>query len=145
MRLNGKYDDFDLNRVRLYTDLWYEDRFRFYLEYLDAVSFYEELPPRSIDEDRSDFLQLLADIKLAEPCGGPLYLRIGRQELYYGSERLMSSPDWSNVRRTFEGAKLFWKGESWDVDALWARPVPARQPTPAICDTRNRVRQIKSA
>ncbi len=123
MRLRGEDNDFDLNRVRLYSDLWYGKDLRLYVEYLDAVSFGEEVAPRPTDEDRSDFLQMFADLNLTDACGQPLYLRVGREEMSYGSERLISSPDWSNVRRAYEGATLFSKGKEWDVDVFCVQPI----------------------
>src|SRR5262249_14816356 len=53
----------------------------------------------------------------------PVYIRGGRQELLYGSERLISPLDWANTRRTFQGVKGFWHSEKLDVDAFWVQPV----------------------
>ena len=52
-------------------------------------------------------LNLFADIKLGQFLNGPAYLRVGRQELLYGSQRLISTLDWVNTRRTFQGIKGF--------------------------------------
>jgi hypothetical protein len=122
-RLNGKDNRYDLIRTRVYADLWYQDRFRVYVEYLDAQSFNQDLPPLATDIDRSDLLNAFVDIKVAELDDHPVYTRIGRQEMLYGSQRLISSPDFTNVRRTFEGAKLFWHSDKIDVDGFWVRPV----------------------
>jgi len=48
---------------------------------------------------------------------------VGRQELLYGAQRLISPLDWANTRRTFEGGKLIWQGENWDADGFWVRPM----------------------
>src|SRR5207302_1852289 len=106
-----------------YGDLWYKDVFRVYAEFLDAQSWDNDLVPRAIDVDHSDFLNLFVDLKVYEIDGNPLYVRAGRQELLYGSERLISPLDWANTRRTFEGVKAFWHTEKWDVDAFWVEPV----------------------
>lgn len=47
--------------------------------------------------------------------------------MLYGAQRLISPLDWANTRRTFDGAKLLWKGEDWNADAFWTRPVPQAQ------------------
>jgi Alginate export len=122
-RLNGKDQRYDLMRNRVYGDLWYQDRFRVYVEFLDAQSFGQSLPPLAIDIDRSDLLNAFVDIKLGEFGDNPLYARIGRQEMFFGSQRLISPLEWSNTRRTFEGARAFWHSECFDVDAFWVRPV----------------------
>lgn len=46
----------------------------------------------------------------------PLDLRVGRQELSYGDQRLVSPLDWSNIGRAWDGARLRWRGASYAVD-----------------------------
>src|SRR5207253_4170036 len=108
-RLTAVNDDYHLIRTRVYGDVWYRDRLRLYVEFIEAHSFNNQLPPRVIDRNPADFLNLFADLKVLDRFGVPAYLRIGRQELLYGSQRLISPLDWANTRRTFQGAKLFWQ------------------------------------
>lgn len=125
--LTGNDDSFLLYRTRLFGNLEVGDDLRFYAEALDAVSNYERFAPRSIEENRADMLNLFVDVKLWENCRGALTFRGGRQELLYGSERLISPLDWANTRRTFEGYKLMWAGEKWNFDAFYTRPVPVNK------------------
>ncbi|MDO8756723.1 MAG: alginate export family protein, partial [Elusimicrobiota bacterium] len=46
----------------------------------------------------------------------PLDLRVGRQELQYGDQRLISPLDWSNVGRAWDGARLRLRGSNYTVD-----------------------------
>lgn len=46
----------------------------------------------------------------------PLDLRVGRQELQYGDQRLISPLDWSNIGRAWDGARLRWRGSNYTVD-----------------------------
>jgi hypothetical protein len=126
-RLDGLDNDFLLERTRLYGDVRHNGWLRGYVEFIDATSSFEELPPRTIEENRADFINLFGEAKLYEDCGGSLSARAGRQELLYGSQRLISPLDWGNTRRTFDGAKLFWKSKSWDLDGFWTRPVSFSQ------------------
>lgn len=121
--LTGRDDDFLLQRTRLFTNAKYGDNFRFFGEFLDAESNYENFPPRAIEVDRSDFLNLFVDWKFLEAPRGDMTVRIGRQELLYGNQRLISPLDWANTRRTFEGMKFLWVGEDWNVDGFYTRPV----------------------
>jgi len=121
--LTGIDDDFLLQRFRLYGDVKAGDWFRFYAEFLDAQSNFEDFAPRAIEENRADMLNLFGDVRLWAGCRGELWARIGRQELLYGAQRFISPLDWANTRRNFEGYKLYWKGEAWNVDAFWVRPV----------------------
>lgn len=120
-------NNFLLQRTRVYGDLHYGDGLRAYAEAIDATSAWEDLPPRAIEENRFDALNLFADARIWDAPGGELWVRGGRQEMLYGQQRLISPLDWSNTRRTFDGVKMFWQGESWDVDGFWLRPVPFDQ------------------
>src|SRR5690606_2894933 len=76
--------------------------------------------PRNIDRNHGDFLNLFIDVSLTDR----LTLRLGRQELLYGAQRLVSPLDWSNPRRTFEGARLLLAGGDWKSDAFFTYFVP---------------------
>ncbi|MEI8385938.1 MAG: alginate export family protein [Nitrosomonadaceae bacterium] len=114
---------FNLTRTRLHADIWYQDKFRLFAEGIDARNVSSNLAPLGIDVNHTDMLNLFADIKLADAKGGPAYVRVGRQEMLYGSQRLISTLDWANTRRTFQGVKTFWRNPKLDVDAFWVRPM----------------------
>jgi hypothetical protein len=122
-RLSGKDNDYTLIRSRVYADVWYRDWFRVYVEYLDAQITGQDLSPLATDRDHSDLLDLFADVKIGEFGDHPAYVRVGRQELLYGSQRLVSPLDWANTRRTFQGVKGFWHGDNFDIDAFWVQPL----------------------
>ena len=124
-RLNpaGRNNSFHLTRVRAHADIWYQDKVRLFAEFLDARQWGQELPPLGIDRNHTDMLNLFMDVKLAEAQGGKAYVRIGRQELTYGSQRLISSLDWVNTRRTFQGVKTFWHTPKFNLDTFWVRPM----------------------
>jgi hypothetical protein len=48
----------------------------------------------------------------------PLSLKIGRQELVYGDQRLVGHLRWNNNARTFDAAKLRWQNALFGVD-VW--------------------------
>jgi hypothetical protein len=122
-RLTGTNNTFDLLRTTVYGDVWYRDRLRAFVQPYDARVFDPELPEGPLDADRHDIQNLFLDLKLGEMQQKSVYLRVGRQELSYGSQRLISTLDWANVRRTFQGVKVFRTGEKVDVDAFWVQPV----------------------
>jgi hypothetical protein len=122
-RLTGKDNQFDSYRSRVYGDLWFQDLFRVYVEFIHSTVHNEELPPSPTDINKADWLNLFVDVKAFELCGDAAYVRGGRQELYYGSQRLLSPTDFPNVTRTFDGVKGFWHSDTLDVDAFWTRPV----------------------
>jgi hypothetical protein len=122
-RLGTMNNIYTLFRTRLYADLGYKDCFRVYAEGLYADSFWQDLEPLPIDIDRGDFLNLFVEAKLGTIEGKPVYVRVGRQELLFGSQRLISTLDWANTRRTFQGIRGYRQGENWDVDLFWVQPV----------------------
>ncbi len=123
-RLGRVDNSYILLRNRVYADFWYRDSFRVYAEFIHAGINGNELPALPIDENRGDLLNLFIDAKLTDIGTAPLYLRAGRQELIFGSQRLVSTLDWANTRREFEGFRVFRHGEKFDADAFWVRPVP---------------------
>ncbi len=122
-RLTEVNNNYNLFRARAYTDLWYQDRFRIYAEFITAQDFDPELAPLPIDANHADFQNLFLDFKVMEWEGKPVYIRAGRQEMLYGSQRLVSTLDWANTRRTFQGITAFRQGEKWDASAFWVQPV----------------------
>jgi len=122
--LTGVTDDFLLHRTRLYANLQVGHRFRAYAEMIDAESNYETFGPRPIEQNRTELLNAFGDGLLLETTRGDVWARVGRQELLYGAQRLVSPLDWANTRRTFEGYKVMWEGCNWDIDWFWVRPVP---------------------
>lgn len=122
-RLTDVNNNYNLFRARAYTDLWYQDRFRVFAEFITAQDFDPELAPLPIDANHADFQNLFLDFKVMEWEGKPIYVRVGRQEMLYGSQRLISTLDWANTRRTFQGISAFRQGEKWDASAFWVQPV----------------------
>jgi len=125
--LSGLSDSFLLHRTRLFANADYSNAFRLYAEAIDANSEFEDFPPRTIEENRFDALNLFGDALLLDTGEGMWTGRVGRQELLYGEQRLISPLDWANTRRTFDGANIFYRGSDWNVDGFWARPVPFAQ------------------
>jgi hypothetical protein len=121
--LTGRDDKFLLHRTRLFLNGRYSDWFRAYGEFIDASDEFNNFPERLIEVNRADMLNLFADARAWDGDSGDLWFRIGRQELLYGAERLISPLDWANTRRTFEGMKFFWQGENWNADFFAVRPV----------------------
>jgi hypothetical protein len=54
---------------------------------------------------------------------GTLTLRPGRQELAFGSGRLVDVREGPNVRRTFDGGRLLLQTPAWRVEGFVMRPV----------------------
>ncbi len=115
-------DAFLLYRELLHADLKYRNLFRIFMEGIDARVADRDLPQIPGMENTFDFEQLFADWRvLGEKT--PLTLRVGRQDLIYGRERVIGKLDWMNEGRRFDGAKLFYSSPTWDLDVFWVKPV----------------------
>jgi hypothetical protein len=53
----------------------------------------------------------------------PVSLKVGRQELAYGDERLVGAFAWNNIGRVFDAAKLCWQNSWFGVDFFTSRVV----------------------
>jgi hypothetical protein len=122
-RLLGFENDYNLFRERLYLDAWYRDRARAFVEVLWADSSRQTLPPLPIDINHGDLLNAFGELKFFERDATSISFRGGRQELFYGNQRLVSPLDWANTRRTFQGYKLLFRSPYWAVDGFWTQPV----------------------
>jgi len=63
----------------------------------------------------------------AEIGKGTAILRIGRQELAYGEDRLLGAANWGNVARTFDAVKLLLKHKNLKLDLFSASVVRIQQ------------------
>jgi hypothetical protein len=53
----------------------------------------------------------------------PVSLKVGRQELSYGDERLVGAFAWNNIGRVFDAAKLRWQNSWFGADIFTSRVV----------------------
>jgi hypothetical protein len=127
LRLDGLDNDLLLQRTRLFANFRFGENFRIATEAIDATSAYEELTPLVINENRFDALNLFGDLKLWDGGDSAIWSSVGRRELLYGAQRLVSPLDWGNTRRTFDGAMMNYSGSNWNASGFWTRPVPVSQ------------------
>jgi hypothetical protein len=110
-----------LQRYILHGDLHLGPRFRFFSQLYSALEGGRAGPPNPIDENELDLQQAFVDGAI--PWGLPTTLRLGRQELRYGSARLVDVREGPNVRRKFDGGRvLLLPSEAWRVDVFAVRP-----------------------
>ncbi len=62
-----------------------------------------------------------AYFKIDNFFGLPFYLKVGRMELSYGSQRILGAVGWSNVGRSFDGSVLQFQTKSVNIDFIAAR------------------------
>ena len=120
--LSGVDDSFWLHQTRLWFDGRLNSRLNFRVGFIDAASVGEDFPSRAREVNRHDLYQAHVNTVLYEGAG-TLTARVGRQEVRYGSARLMMAPNWANRRRTHDGVRLIWESDNWEINPFWIRPV----------------------
>ncbi|MCG3125728.1 MAG: hypothetical protein CHACPFDD_00554 [Phycisphaerae bacterium] len=128
--MNRRFGDQDpsqdtivLRRGLVHVSARYRKLIRIYFEGIDSRAETVNIAKQTFQENRWDFHQFFADLRfLGEDV--PLTLRVGRQEMLYGKERLVGISDTSNTRRRFEGAKILWDDGKLKADVFYVRPVP---------------------
>jgi hypothetical protein len=115
---------FLLERYLLHSDLHLGPSFRLFGQLQSSLENWREGGPRGTDEDQLDVHQLFFDVHpLHASDADPLILRLGRQEMLYGSQRLVSVRESPNIRRSFDAARALIHLGEWHADAFLARPV----------------------
>jgi Alginate export len=114
-----------LQRYLFFADIHLGSHVRAFAELMsDWETFRVGGPRPQIDEDQLDFSQFFVDLML-QPFGlnDTLTLRVGRQWLVYGSQRLISDRYGPNVPLPFDGVRAILNAEPWRVDSFVVKPV----------------------
>ena len=123
---NGPADEngYLLQRYMIHFDLRAGGHVRLFTEFKGNIENDRNGGPRpDIDEDLGDLHQAFTDIRLVHVGSGTMSVRVGRQEMTYGSGRFMDIREGPNVRQSFEGARLTYCSAPWRVDGFATRPV----------------------
>jgi hypothetical protein len=126
-----------LQRVMLHAGRRLGERTTAFVEMKSAVEAGRVGGPRVPDEDRLDLHQGYVDL-----AAGAATVRAGRQELQFGSARLVSIRD-LNVRQSFDAGRVILRGGLWRVDVFGGRPATTR--AGAIDDVTDRGRALWGA
>jgi hypothetical protein len=116
-------NDYLLTRSFLFADVHFGPHLRSFVELVSGLSPGWAGTPPPTQRDQLDLLQGFAEVSLPL-SGGSLMLRGGRQEMSFGSSRLVSVRESPNVRRSFDGFRAGWSGpQDLRIDAFLVRPV----------------------
>jgi alginate export protein len=124
----GYVDNFYwLQRYMLHGDLRLTRYLRVFAQLKSGLEVGRRGGPRPIDEDRLDANQLCLDVDVVPAPtlddDARLLLRIGRQEMSYGSGRLIDVREGPNVRVGYDGFRVIARPPLSRLDAFLVRPV----------------------
>jgi len=108
-------------RYMVYADLHYGPNVRTFFDLKSGINSFRAGGPRPIDEKRLDFQSGFLQVG-GETSWGSVNVRAGRQELEYGSGRLVDVREGPNVRLSFDGFLVRTKTHEWQVDGFAMRP-----------------------
>lgn len=111
-----------LQRYTLHGDLELGPTFRVFGQLFSSWESGREGGPSPVDENELALQNAFLDVRLPLTAETGLTLRGGRQELDYGSGRLIDVRDGPNVRRSFNAGRLIVEVPDWRVDGLIGRP-----------------------
>jgi hypothetical protein len=114
-----------MQRYLLHADYHPNDWLRVFGQLQSSLEDGRPGGPRPTDRDELDVHQLFVDVNLMRDSDRSLMLRAGRQELSYGSERLVSVREGTNNRRAFDAARLIYQHGGMSVDVFVSSPVEA--------------------
>jgi len=114
---------FLLQRYMFHADFHLGKRVRIFGQLKSGIESGRTGGPRPPDEDKLDIHQAFADVTLQSQKSRSIVLRFGRQEMSFGSQRLISTREGPNVRESFDGVRLLLKESKWKIDAFVTKPV----------------------
>jgi hypothetical protein len=119
-------DEYSLFRLYLHSDWRFGERWRLFVEGRATTLNNRDLPGgkrAGLDIDEFDLWNTFLEGRFPG-ANLDLTVRVGRQELQYGAQRLISPLDWANNRRIFDGGLVRVAAKSgWKLDAFVTAPV----------------------
>ena len=111
-----------LQRYLVHADLRAGRHVRVFTEFQSGLEAGRTGGPRPTDEDRLEFHQVFAEFGTGSSPHS-LSLRVGRQEVAFGSGRLISASEGRNVRQSFDAIRPIVRLGSWTWNAMLAKLV----------------------
>ena len=114
-------DGYFLERTLLHADAHFGDGARLFAQFGSSEEDGRKGGPRPFDRDTRDVVQLFADGRLKLTPQDAVTLRVGRQQMSFGSARLVGTGEGLNVLTRFDGAHAILQTRTWRVDAFDTR------------------------
>jgi hypothetical protein len=116
-----------LHRALLEADAHLGPYFRVFAQIGDELETGRTPGPTPTDIDRLDLAQGFIEANIPLDQQTDVGFRGGRQEMMFGSNRLVDIREGPNIRQSFDGARSWLTFGDARVDAFWTRPVDNKQ------------------
>lgn len=110
-----------MQRASVFADLRLGEHWRGFAQLASSYTRGRAAGPSPVDENRLDPTNLFVEWQSAGK-GDNIGMRVGIQELQFGSGRSIDAREGPNVRRSFEAVRAYATGGAWRVDAFAAAP-----------------------
>lgn len=122
------WDRYFLHRLLLHADLRLQGRLRLFAQVGNSTIAGNERPAGPVDEDDVYIHQAFVEkrVALRSDDADGLLVRLGRQELSFGSGRLVSLRDGPNIRRSFDAVQVTLRSRKSDVHVFMGAEVALR-------------------
>jgi len=115
-------DGYILTRYLFHLDFHASKNFRFFFQLQSSLSNSRE-NPSPVDENTLDIHQAFLDVTIFQKENARLLFRAGRQEMLYGSQRLIAVREFPNNRMAFDGLKLIFNSKNFKSDVFYTHPI----------------------
>jgi hypothetical protein len=123
--IDDRDDAYWLNRFRFDVRVKPSRRLSFHLQAQDAQVFGRNSKPDAPPfEDTFDLRMAYADI--GQTATSPVLVRVGRQELAFGDQRLVGHLNWTNTARTFDAVRATVARKAFKIDGFASSVVAMR-------------------
>jgi Alginate export len=111
-----------LQRYVVHGDLHIGPYLRFFGQLYSALETGRNGSPSPVGENQLVLQNGFFELNFPPIKSAQLKLRAGRQEMQFGSGRLIDVREGPNVRRTFDAMRFIYELPDWRIDAIVARP-----------------------
>ena len=119
-------DGFVLTRYLGHVDFHSGKHFRAFVQLQSSLANGEKETPSPVDQNPLDLHQAFLDFSTSLNIGQDLTFRLGRQELSYGSQRLVALREAPNNRQSFDAAKAMYGSKNIKLDLFYSHYVSAK-------------------
>jgi hypothetical protein len=119
-------DGYILTRCLVHADFHVGNRFRTFIQLQSSLAN-SRPAPSAVDNNPLEVHQAFADYSISSLVKKKLIFRLGRQEMLYGAQRLVSVRDGPNNRQSFDALRSIYTAASVKFDLFYSHYVTARK------------------
>jgi hypothetical protein len=112
-----------LQRYMVHADTHFGPQVRAFVQVQSALEYGKTGGPFHTDEDTFEIQQAFVDFRTSNDPNHYTRVRVGRQEIALGADHFISTSDYFNARRNFDGVTLTVGRGSWTWFAQATKPV----------------------